>query len=170
MPYPDSEQLPKRGYTVQAIPLLALAAAAIAGSLGLTYPNSEQLPKRGYALGSMPLRALARAGSGGGNLDIAYPDREQATKRSYALGSVPLRALARAATASVIPPTPIPSDGYQQPVLLSGGQVLAMAHEYPDANTETRIHRQLDISMDDKEVLELVSLLAYTLNVWQRNA
>ena len=80
--------------------------------------------------------------------------------------------LGGASASPVAPPVVpvIPSDGHPQPVLLSGGQVLAMAHQYPDANTETRIDRQLDILRDDKEVLELVSLLAYTLDVWQRNA
>jgi hypothetical protein len=158
MPYPDSEQLPKRGYTIQAIPLRALAAAAVAGSLGLTYPDSEQLPKRGYALGSVPLRALAHAAVGGGSLGITYPDREQATKRSYVLGSVPLRSLARAAVSSPVPPTPIPDDGY----VVSGGTVLGWAHEYPDARKE----KTLD---DDKEAVELAAIIAYCVNVWQRN-
>ena len=145
MPYPDSEQLPKRGYTIQAIPLRALAAAAAVGSLGLTYPDSEQIPKRGYALGSIPLRALARARSGGTSLGIAYPDREQAAKRSYVLGSVPLLALARAAVASSILPPSFPG---------GGGEAIPWRR---------------DVAADDREVLELITILAHTINVWQRN-
>jgi len=163
MPYPDSEQLPKRGYTVQAIPLRALAAGVVA-SLGLTYPNAEQLPKQGYALGAVPLRALARSAAGA-NLGIAYPDREQATKRGYTLGSVPLRAFARAAVAFVPQP---PGDGNQGAFIVSGGQVLSWSHRYPD-DTATRIRDRFDIQADDKELLELTAVLAYTINVWQRN-
>ena len=96
MAYPDREQLPKGGYTLQAVPLRSLAAAGTgSGALGIVYREAEQLPRRGYTLGGIPLRALARAYVQTG-LGIIYPDREQAAKRAYALGALPLLALARA--------------------------------------------------------------------------
>ena len=57
-----------------------------------------------------------------------------------------------------VPPTPIPDDGY----VVSGGTVLGWAHEHPDARKE----KTLD---DDKEAVELTAVLAYCVNVWQRN-
>jgi len=130
----------------------------------MPYPDSEQLPKRGYTVQAIPLRALARSAVGA-NLGIAYPDREQATKRSYVLGSVPLRALARAAVAFTPQP---PGDGNQNAFIVSGSQVLSWSHQYPD-DTDKRIRDRFDIQADDKELLELTAVLAYTINVWQRN-
>lgn len=63
---------------------------------------------------------------------------------------------------------PYTGDGNQGAFIVSGGQVLSWSHQYPD-DTDTRIRDRFDIQADDKELLELTAVLAYTINVWQRN-